>query len=98
MRGLAHRIVQEGLTNVLRHAPGARAEVVVRHDAGGLEILVRNTAPTQPGGVTGSGRGLSGLRALVTGSDGELGWGQRADGGFELRAVLPARHLEEADL
>lgn len=96
LRAVAYRVVQEALTNVLRHAPGAEATVTMRPAAGVLRVTVRNSAPWGPGTDTGSGRGLSGLRASVTALGGELRWGPCDDGGFEVRAVLPARGLVEA--
>ncbi|HET6691619.1 MAG TPA: histidine kinase, partial [Miltoncostaeaceae bacterium] len=95
-REVACRIVQEGLTNVLRHAPGADATVTVRRECDGVSVNVRNGVPTRAGGAAGGGRGLTGLRERVAAHGGELGWGLCEDGGFELRAVLPVRRLEEA--
>lgn len=89
-RLIAFRVVQEGLTNVLRHAPGARASVAVRRTAEGLEIVVANSAPVAPGSGPGTGRGLAGLRERVTAAAGRLTWRNREDGGFEVRALLPA--------
>ena len=56
---VAVRIVQEALTNVLRHAPGARASVAVHRRGGQVEIVVTNSAPAGQGTGPGSGRGLS---------------------------------------
>ena len=95
-REVAYRIVQEGLTNVLRHAPGADATVTVRREGHAVSVTLRNGVPTRPGGTAGSGRGLAGLRERVTAHGGELGWGSREDGGFVVRAVLPVRRLDEA--
>jgi signal transduction histidine kinase len=95
-REVAYRIVQEALTNVLRHAPGARASVRVRRHEDGVSVTVRNGAPTEPGGLSnpGSGRGLPGLRERVAGRAGLLSWGPRGDGGFQVHALLPVHHLE----
>jgi signal transduction histidine kinase len=95
-RAVAFRVVQEALTNVLRHAPGARASVSVRSRAHGVEVVVVNTAPLSPGSGSGSGRGLAGLRERVTSVAGALSWGSRPDGGFEVRAVLPEQVLTGA--
>ena len=95
-REVAYRIVQEGLTNVLRHAPGADATVTMRRECDVVSVTVCNGTPTRPGGTAGGGRGLAGLRERVAAHGGELGWGSREAGGFEVRAVLPVRRLEEA--
>jgi signal transduction histidine kinase len=97
VRLLVCRIIQEALTNVLRHAPGAPAEVVVRRHGTGITVAVTNAAPRQPGAERGAQRGLVGLRERVTADAGELRWGPREGGGFEVFARLPARRLEGAD-
>ncbi|HEY3528842.1 MAG TPA: histidine kinase [Nocardioides sp.] len=89
-RLVAYRVVQEGLTNALRHAPGSRVSVVVRRGDAGVEVAVANSATEAPGAGPGTSRGLAGLRERVAACSGEVAWGPRADGGFELRALLPA--------
>jgi signal transduction histidine kinase len=86
----AYRLVQEGLTNALRHANALRAEVLVRYDDGNVELVVRDDG-TGHGDGDGSGHGLVGMRERVAVCGGELDAGPRPDGGFELRARLPAR-------
>ncbi|HET8560247.1 MAG TPA: histidine kinase [Marmoricola sp.] len=93
-RELACRVVQEGLTNVLRHAPGSRTTVTVRALAGNVSVAVGNDAPPRRGGVGGTGRGLAGLRELLGPRAGSVCWGPRGDGGFELQALLPVHLLE----
>ncbi|MGN6612753.1 MAG: sensor histidine kinase [Angustibacter sp.] len=88
-RALAYRVVQEALTNVLRHAPGAPASVRLRHDGDRLTIVVRNGAGTRASGLAGSGSGLIGLRERVAACRGQIRWSHSADGGFSLQAVLP---------
>ncbi len=88
-RAVVYRLVQESLTNVLRHAPGARASVVVRRREVQVEIAVTNTAPTGNPGPAGSGRGLTGICERVTACAGEVSWGPDADGGFTVLARLP---------
>ncbi|MGN6578115.1 MAG: sensor histidine kinase [Nocardioides sp.] len=95
-RAVAFRVVQEALTNVLRHAPGSRAGVLIGPRAAGVEVVVANTAPLTPGPGPGSGRGLAGLEERVTAVSGALSWGRRPDGGFEVRALLPGPVLAEA--
>ena len=95
-RAAVCRIVQEALTNVLRHAPGAAATVVAGAEGDGVGVTIRNGPPTGPGGAGGSGRGLAGLRQRVAARGGEVCWGPLDDGGFEVRAVLPAHRMEDA--
>ena len=84
----AYRLVQEGLTNALKHANATHAEVVVRYDDGTVELVVRDDG-TGDGAGGGSGHGLVGIRERVSVYGGELFAGPRAEGGFELRARLP---------
>jgi signal transduction histidine kinase len=85
----AYRVVQEGLTNVLRHAGAAAA--VVRVDWGeSLEITVGDDGHGGgPGGRAEPGRGLLGLRERLALYGGELAAGPRPGGGWRVRAVLP---------
>jgi len=86
----AYRIVQEALTNTLRHAGAARAEVVVRYCGDGVEVEVTDDGrgPAANGAV--SGNGLTGMRERVGMFGGELEVGAREGGGFRVRAMLPA--------
>jgi signal transduction histidine kinase len=88
-RAVAYRLVQESLTNVLRHAPGAQASVVVGRRQDHVEVAVTNTAPTGSPESRGSGRGLAGIRERVTSCAGEVSWGHTAEGGFMVLARLP---------
>jgi signal transduction histidine kinase len=86
----AYRIVQEGLTNALKHAGPARAEVLLRYGAGGLDIDVRDDG--RGVGSTngdGAGHGLIGMRERVALYGGRLETGPRAGGGFQVHAHLP---------
>jgi signal transduction histidine kinase len=89
----AYRVVQEALTNVLRHAPGAPVTAEVRCTGDRLTVEVRNAAPAAdpppPGAGTGSGSGLAGMRRRVTACGGRLEWGARPEGGFAVRAEFP---------
>jgi signal transduction histidine kinase len=93
----AYRVVQEGLTNALRYAPGAPTYVEVRQDGTGLVVEVRNdqvrTAgphPTgQSGAELGSGTGLVGLAERLRLFHGTLDCGRRLGGGFGIRAWIP---------
>jgi signal transduction histidine kinase len=87
----AYRIVQESLTNVHKHAPGAKVGIRLRHREGRLRIQVWNSAATGPRELTlsGPGTGLTGLRQRVEMVSGSLRAGPTADGGFEVAADLP---------
>lgn len=86
-----YRIVQEGLTNVMRHAKGANATVRVAIGEGEVEIEVTDSGanpPDLPDG-TGAGSGLAGLRQRASALGGVLEAKAEADGGFHVRATLP---------
>ncbi|GAA1558370.1 histidine kinase [Kribbella sancticallisti] len=97
----AYRILQESLTNVVKHAPGAVVQVRFEQQRGSLTIEItddgghpgtpyRNVAPAP----IGAGHGLLGMRERVTAVGGDLTTGPVAPGGFRVRAVLP---LETGD-
>jgi signal transduction histidine kinase len=88
----AYRIVQEGLTNVIKHAGQAHAQVLVRYTGRALELQVTDDGPGCPAGQP-SGHGLLGVRERVALFGGTFQAGNRAEGGFGLRALLP---LDEA--
>jgi signal transduction histidine kinase len=88
----AYRVVQESLTNVRKHAPGATVQLTVRCEHDSLRLTVHNTrsaAATGQLGDTGASGGLHGLRQRVELVNGSLEAGPRPDGGFEVCAVLP---------
>ncbi|WP_371656721.1 MULTISPECIES: sensor histidine kinase [unclassified Streptomyces] len=87
-----YRIVQEALTNVLKHAPGAATHILLAEHGDTLELRVRNAAApptTGTASLPGSGKGLAGLRERVSFLNGTLEDGPCADGGFQVRAVIP---------
>jgi signal transduction histidine kinase len=84
----AYRLIQEGLTNALKHAQATRADVVIRYDDATIELVVRDDG-TGDGNGDGGGHGLLGMRERVAVVGGELHAGPHPDGGFELRARLP---------
>ncbi|MEV4545762.1 sensor histidine kinase [Micromonospora echinaurantiaca] len=87
----AYRIVQEALSNAIRHAPGAAVRVEVAYQLADLLLQVRNTTPTQsPPPPTGAGHGLLGMRERVAMLGGKLSTGPTPDGGYEVVASLPA--------
>ncbi|MFC8429632.1 sensor histidine kinase [Streptomyces sp. NPDC057253] len=85
-----YRTVQEALTNVRKHAPGATASVRLHHRDGALCTTVTNTAPTRPAlPLPGAHHGLVGLRQRAELLGGTITSGPTADGGYELRLELP---------
>jgi signal transduction histidine kinase len=83
----AYRIVQEGLTNALKHASASSATVTLRYSADELRIEVRDDG-TGAASTDGLGHGLVGIRERVTIYGGEMSAGPR-NGGFVLEARLP---------
>ena len=85
-----YRIVQESLTNVVRHAGRVAATVVLRHDGGYLQVDVINDGGAAPAGFSdGTGAGLTGMRERAAALGGTLDAGPRPGGGFAVRARLP---------
>ena len=88
----AYRIIQESLTNVIRHAGAETASVSVMYDDGGVVVEVTDTGRggENPDGATaGSGTGIVGMRERVLALGGEFEAGPRRDGGFRVHAWLP---------
>jgi anti-sigma regulatory factor (Ser/Thr protein kinase) len=91
----AYRIVQEALTNVLKHAGSAHAEVSIAYVGDSVTIEITDDGPglqaADPAGAeaTQGGRGLTGMRERVALFGGDLRAGPRPDGGFTVRASLP---------
>jgi signal transduction histidine kinase len=84
-----YRIVQEGLTNALKHSGARRADVTVDYAPGELRLEVRDDGP---GGVAqndGYGHGLIGIGERVKAFGGEMSAFASTQGGFVLRATLP---------
>jgi signal transduction histidine kinase len=87
----AFRIVQESLTNVLRHAMATRAEVSLDYRTGGVTITVRDDgAPAKPPPGRSPGHGIAGMRERAVAVGGTFSAGPRPGGGFEVSAHLPA--------
>jgi signal transduction histidine kinase len=84
----AYRLVQEGLTNAIKHARAERAEVLVRYGDGHVELTVTDDGTGDGGGESG-GHGLVGMRERVSVYGGKLEAGPLAEGGYRLRARLP---------
>ncbi|MFD5089743.1 sensor histidine kinase [Amycolatopsis thailandensis] len=86
----AYRIVQEALTNVLKHAgPDASVTIVMRYGPGSLEIEVSDDG-VRAASPSGTGHGLEGMRERVNVLGGTFEAGPRADRGFTVRATLPS--------
>ncbi len=86
----AYRLVQEALTNVLKHAADAHARVVLRYGGQALDVEVMDDGPGPlPDGTDAGGRGLIGMRERVELFGGSLETGARPGGGFVVRARIP---------
>ncbi|HEX5881522.1 MAG TPA: sensor histidine kinase, partial [Actinomycetota bacterium] len=87
----AYRIVQEALSNAVRHAPGSSVRVALDHRPGGLVLRVVNgPARSQPVPPSrGSGHGVPGMRERAAMLGGELTAEPRPDGGWAVTSVLP---------
>jgi signal transduction histidine kinase len=87
---IAFRVVQESLTNALRHAPGAAVRVVVSGSGRDLTVHVENDRSVQERpNLSGTGRGLTGLRERIQELGGQLRAGPTRHGGWLVEAVLP---------
>jgi signal transduction histidine kinase len=91
LQELAYRVVQEGTTNVLRHAGTPLTVAQVVRDGGVLAVRVSNQAAVQPDSRPGpgGGRGLTGLQERTAAAGGTLAAGPTLSGGFELLVLLP---------
>src|SRR6266566_5373841 len=87
----AYRIVQEALTNALKHAGGAHAIVNVRYGTDSLELEIIDDGQGAPAPVSSGGHGLVGMRERVALYGGRLDAGRRPSGGFAVRVLLPIR-------
>ena len=87
----AYRIVQEALTNVLKHADQARATVRVRHAPDLLELEITDNGRGHPAAVNRGGHGLVGMRERVALYGGTFSAGRVPDGGFAVHVELPIR-------
>ncbi|SED90263.1 sensor histidine kinase [Streptomyces sp. Ag109_O5-10] len=85
----AFRIVQEALTNVVRHSGSRHARVRLEHGGGELRLRIDDDGPATGAVAGGSGNGLAGMRERAAALGGTIEAGPRADGGFRVLAVLP---------
>jgi signal transduction histidine kinase len=87
----AYRVVQEALTNAVKHAAGAAVTIVITGTADELRVEVTDAGGSPSADSAGSGRGLAGLRERLLVYGGALTAGRRPTGGYRLAAVLPLR-------
>ncbi|MEU4655706.1 histidine kinase [Streptomyces sp. NPDC023723] len=96
----AYRIVQEALSNTLRHAPGASARVEVSYVLGGLGLRVVN-GPVPVASLVkpspGAGHGVTGMRERVSMLNGEMTAGPTDEGGYEVAVFLPVSLATEGE-
>ncbi|WP_018546365.1 sensor histidine kinase [Streptomyces sp. LaPpAH-108] len=90
----AFRILQEALTNVVRHSGSRHARVRFAQGADQLRLTVDDDGPATGADAGGTGNGLAGMRERAAALGGTIEAGPRADGGFRVLAVLPARTRE----
>ncbi|MFI6559124.1 sensor histidine kinase [Streptomyces sp. NPDC050534] len=93
----AFRIVQEALTNVVRHSGSRQARVHLDHDERALRLRVDDDGPATGADAGGSGNGLAGMRERAAALGGTIEAGPRADGGFRVLAVLPLQVKAKED-
>ncbi|MFF1955566.1 sensor histidine kinase [Streptomyces sp. NPDC058220] len=94
----AYRIVQEALSNALRHAPGSTAKVEISYVLGGLGLRIVNSAPqglVKPS--QGAGHGITGMRERVSMLSGEMTADLLEDGGYEVAAFIPVTAVQDGD-
>jgi signal transduction histidine kinase len=85
----AYRIVQESLTNVLKHAGPTSVTVAIEYAPDAVRLEIRNPAGRRVDGVASGGHGLLGMRERASLCGGDLAAGREPDGGFAVRAALP---------
>ncbi|MCC5474361.1 sensor histidine kinase [Streptomyces barringtoniae] len=91
----AFRIVQEALTNVVRHSGSRHARVRFAHDGDALRLRIDDDGPATGAHAGGSGKGLAGMRERAAALGGTIEAGPRPDGGFRVLAVLPSHPRED---
>ena len=95
----AYRVVQEALTNVVKHGGGAPTEVHVHYRADAVEVRIADRGDgAHDVRLDGAGHGLVGMRERVRMYGGELQAGRRRGGGFEVHVLLPLEGEEDAAL
>jgi len=89
---VAYRIVQEALSNAIRHAAGSSVSVSLERTGDDLIVTVENGQGRTTPGSAGSGFGLTGMKERATSVSGTVDAESRPDGGFVVRAILPVPH------
>jgi signal transduction histidine kinase len=91
VEAIAYRVVQEALTNAMKHAPGAAVDIRIALDDSGLHIGVRNDPAPKPSPIaaTGSGLGLAGMRERLAALGGGVDAAPETGGGFRVSAWVP---------
>jgi signal transduction histidine kinase len=85
----AYRVVQEALTNTLKHAHATRADVELRYLGDALDVEIRDDGTANGAAADSQGRGLLGMRERVTSFGGTLSVGPGSGGGFVVSAHFP---------
>jgi signal transduction histidine kinase len=85
----AYRIIQEALTNSLKHSSHSKVDVLVRRIDNAIEVEVHDAGPALNGDAAGVGHGLIGMRERTALYGGVFEAGSRNDGGFDVKATLP---------
>jgi len=89
----AYRIIQEALTNVLRHAHARTVQLDLRYEPSQVVIRIRDdgtaASPGQAGSNGQNGHGISGMRERALALSGQFTAGPHPDGGFQVRCALP---------
>lgn len=94
----AYRIIQEALSNALRHAPGSVVRVELWHFPRGLQVRVINSRPQRPAPPSpGAGHGLLGMRERAAMLGGTLVTSETSHGGFVVAAFLPRNGVASTD-
>lgn len=88
LREVAYRVLQEAITNAVKHAPGSPIVIHTDESAAGLSITIRNALASQADSRP-AGRGLEGMRERVAAIGGSMAAGPDAAGGFVVRVHLP---------
>lgn len=85
----AYRIVQESLSNAMRHAPGSAVALEIHSAGEEVRLRVANGPGSSPGGPAGAGQGLVGMRERAALLGGSIEAGPAPGGGYQVTATLP---------
>jgi signal transduction histidine kinase len=93
----AFRIIQEALTNIVRHSGSRIARIRLAYGSGAVEVRIDDDGPASGHGEGGGGNGLVGMRERAAALGGAIETGPRPDGGFRVRATLPLTATDRLD-